>query len=266
MNGWQALLGRITFFLAPSSVIMPSAFELFRKLWNVEPKSYQGSLSPFSASVAHGRSEDLSINCAVHPARIDLNLSAGGRGAIPGPQYNPGIQDGAQLSKELKRLFEVIERNVLANPVLRVALYLQFICFKKDWAEANSELLTVVPDHYRVKLADEQEFSIQANKPCASKQVENVKLNRITKWSSDHITIIAQKVESGQMGELPSKEKPAAYDFFGASVLFDNNNVPIPTERPLTSAEQSKLLLELFGYALGSMKDFRLKIRGFDND
>lgn len=269
MNEWKAIVGRVTLFPASSAVPLPSALELFKKLWKNEPTTFQGGKSPLSGSIAQGTREELGLTCAVHPSRIDLTLSSTGR---EDPGQAPRlfvVDDGEQLHQELLEIIATVGRQLLDNPVVRVAIFLQVVLQTDNSTETNKVLASILPTPYKVKLSDEEEFILQIGRPRQSKRVQSAILNRLTKWSGDRFQTVSVQIP---VGTTPLAASPAGLDmrpavntFFAASVSFDINNVPVKAESPLTSDQQSALLFEALEEARTSVRELRINVKGLEN-
>jgi len=269
MNEWKALVGRITVFPAPqSSVALPSALDLYKKVWEGEPLNFQGPTNPLSQSLAQGKRAGLGIGCSVHPLRIDFNLSPVGRESPSEPPRLSVIENSKEFHDELARIARMVGRDLLANSILRVATFLQFVSIEANSAEANKALMSIVPEQYRIALSNEEEFILQINRPRMSEQVEKLKMNLITKWSVERFQIVSLLVPiSATPAVAPqSSVAPQITEFIVASVTFDNNNVPVPADKPLSSSQQSSLLLEGLAHTTISMREGRLNIgKGFES-
>lgn len=268
MNEWKALVGRITVFPAPqSSVALPSALDLYKKVWEGEPLNFQGPTNPLSQSLAQGKRAGLGIGCSVHPLRIDFNLSPVGRESPSEPPRLSVIENSKEFHDELARIARMVGRDLLANSILRVATFLQFVSIEANSAEANKALMSIVPEQYRIALSNEEEFILQINRPRMSEQVEKLKMNLITKWSVERFQLVSLLFSMGAAPIVVSQSSgaPQVNEFIAASVSFDNNNVPVPADKPLSSSQQSLLLLEGLAHTAISMREGRLNIKGFEN-
>lgn len=268
MSEWKALVGRITLFPAPSSQPLPSALDLYTKLWADEPSSFQRATNPLAPSMAQGTFAGMAVACTAHPSRIDFTLTPIASGESPETPTFFVIEDSEALGDELLRLAKVVEENLLANPILRVATFLQFVALEADSTAANGALMAIVPKHLRVKLDDEEEFILQINHPRMSRSLEGTKFNLITKWSVDRFQIMSVLVPMGTtpMYAPQSGVSPQVSEFIAASVTFDNNNVPVPASTPLSSKQQASFLIEGLRYSATSILEGALKIKGFDNE
>ena len=267
MSEWKAIAGRITIFPAPSSEALPSALDLYKKVWEVDPTNFQGSTTILSPSVAQGKRPSFGLNCSVHPSRIDFALSPSESEDRAEPPKFLVIENSKEFHDELLRIARVIGKGLLTNPILRIATFLQFVSIEANTVEANRTLMSIVPSQYRIKLNDEQEFICQVNRPRASDKMPDLKINLITKWSVDRFQIVS--LLFGMGGAAPifaqSSAAPVVSEFIAATVSFDNNNVPVLPAKPLSSAQQSSLLLEALAHTVMSMQEGGLKITGFEN-
>lgn len=259
MNEWKALGGRITLFpSAPPTSPLPSALELYPKVWGDEPDSFHKQQNALLPTVAQGRRHSIITNCFAHPTRIDLNLSP-----VPTPSGTQEpelvfIEDTDQLYTELKGIIKVLAKGIISSSISRVALGLQFVAVKRDSLEANKTLIQTMPQQYRMKVTNEEEFIFQVNRPRKSSKVESVKMNFVTKWSVENVQVVAMPVPAG--GQPMPAAAPSIKNFLIASVSFDNNNF---ATRPLTPEEQSQLLDESLTEASVMQKSLGLNIEGF---
>src|SRR5262245_15200778 len=136
MNEWKALAGRVTIFPAPSNVPLPSALDLFKRLWDSEPTNFQSGKSSLSASVAQGTKEKLGLSCSVPPARVDVTLSSTGDDPTDAPRLFV-IEDSEQLRQELHEIISRVGRGLLTNPVVRVATFLHVVLPEDSWTAVN---------------------------------------------------------------------------------------------------------------------------------
>lgn len=264
MNEWKALVGRITIFPASSSVALPSVLDLYRKMWEGDPINFQGPTNPLSPSSAQGKRGQLGISCSVNPARIDFTLSSVGRESPSEPPRLSVIEDSKEFHDELARIARMVGRDLVTHPILRVATFLQFVLIEANSTEANKALMSIVPEQYRITLGNEEEFILQLSRPRMSEKVEKLKLNLITKWSVERFQVVSLLIS---MGAAPqSGVAPQVTEFIAASVGFDNNNVPVSADKPLSNSQQSSLLLEGLAYTAMSMREGRLNMKGFENE
>lgn len=268
MNEWKALVGRITIFPASqSSVALPSALDLYKKVWEGDPLNFQGPTNPLSPSLAQGKRAGLGISCSVHPLRIDFTLSPVGRESPSEAPRLSVIEDSKEFHDELARIARIVGRDLVTHPILRVATFLQFVSIEASPIEANKALMSIVPEQYRLKLGDEEEFILQLSRPRMSQKVENLKMNLITKWSVERFQIVSLLVPMGTAPLVAPQSgiAPQVNEFIAASVAFDNNNVPVPANKPLSDGLQSSLLLEGLAHTAISLRESRLNIKGFEN-
>ena len=271
MSDWQPLLGRITIFPAAlfvPSAELPSALELFQKMWDAAPLNFQGPTNPLSPSSAQGKRAGLGVSCSVHPLRIDFTLSPVGRETSSELPRLAVIEDSKEFYDELARVARTLGRGLVTNSIVRVATFVQVISPAANSTEANVALMSIVPTQYRIALGNEEEFILQVNRPRTSEQVEKLKMNFITKWSVENFQIISVSV-SGDAGTplvAPQSSVPQVAQFIAASVAFDNNNVPVSPDKPLSSSQQASLLLEGLAGTATSLREGNLNIgKGFES-
>jgi hypothetical protein len=264
MSAWKALVGRISLFPgSPPAVSLPSALDLYSRVWSANPDNFQSSPNALMPSFATGKRGGLTVACSVHPTRIDFSLN-------PPPVSREGsgasfvlIEDTNQFHAELVRLVNFIgSGGGIANTVSRVGINLHFLTLIANIEEANKVLTTVMPEQYRPRIKDEEDFIFQINRPHTSREVEGVRINYVTKWSIDrfqmfnitinvNIPVIDSRGVPSQKGE----------EFIAASVVFDHNNVPVNFS--LDGKQQSSLLLESLTAAKEMQREIGLNVEGF---
>lgn len=262
MSEWKALNGRITLFPTAASSPSPSALELYRRVWGSDPDSFQKQPNALLPTIAQGSRNGITTSCFSHPTRIDFNLLPVSAPSEMADMSLVLIEDTNQLHADLMRIIGILAEGIVSNSVSRVALGVQFITVKPNLVEANRTLTKVMPDQYRIKLTDEEDFIFQINRPRMSSKVGTVRMNFLTKWSMERLQILTMAIPAS--GIATSKESsftPAnVREFLAASVSFDNNNAPTSA---LTSSQQSSLLLEGLTAAAAMQRDLGLNIGGF---
>jgi hypothetical protein len=261
---WKALVGRISLFPVVSlQSSQPSVLDVYREIWGGDPESFQKADNPLAPSVAHGRRGGLVAGCVVQQSRIDLNLMASP--SPPGfaqPSF-PLIDDTTPVRAELLRIADVIGQGPVPD-VTRVAVHLQFVKLTGTFVEANRELMAVIPKKYGFSITDEEDFIFQINRPHASRDVQGVKMNSLTKWSADRIQIVSVSLPASTVAgpAMPgaAKVNPQTKEFIAASVLLDNNNLPAPT--PLSGRDQSLLLRESIAATEEMREDVGISLGG----
>jgi hypothetical protein len=262
MSEWKALNGRITLFpTVPVAAPLPPAFELYRLVWGSEPENFQKQSNPLLPTVAQGRSNGIAAQLLSQPNRIDFSLLPT---AAPGATMTSIdlIEDTRQFHAELVRIIDVLAKGAISNPVLRVALNVQFVSLKNDVVETNKMLMTVMPVQYRVKLTDEEDFAFQINLPQESDRVENIRMNFVKTWRAQRLQVVSMAIVATGV-PVPATNIPPQVEtkeFIAASVNFDNNNVPAG---PLNSSQQSQLLLEGLANVETGQRNIGLNIEGF---
>jgi hypothetical protein len=124
--------------------------------------------------------------------------------------------------------------------------------------------MSIIPDQYRPNLTDEETFILQINRPRVLPDVEQLRMNYITKWSAESIRVVTMVLpRDPAVGLAPNISSPTAREFLAASFSLDINNVP--TAQPLTSEQQSSLLLNGMTWAAETQRACGLNIEGFDN-
>ena len=150
------------------------------------------------------------------------------------------------------------------NDVSHVALFLQFLNMKPSYVEANTALTKVIPAEYGIKITDEEGFIFQINRPHMNRQLQDIKMNFITKWSAEQFQVLAISIPA--LG-VPAPAgmpwaPPPPKTFIAASVVFDNNNIHPTSTRILSGKEQSALLQEALDEAVGEQQKLRLNVEG----
>jgi hypothetical protein len=243
MTTWKALTGRITLF--PTSA-PPTALELFRRVWNADPDSFQKQANPLLPTVAQGMHHGMVAACATQPNRVDFAFS-------PAPPAEPNefsvamIEDVHQLETDLLQIIEAVGQGLISEPVNRVAVNLQLTMPHANSIEANKTLMQIIPEQYRMRLTDEEEFVFRINRIRASGKLPDQKMNFLVTWSVERYQQVALSV---LMAVNPMVAQPNVTSqrqgeaILAVTVLLDSNNVPASTR--LSSHEQSTLLLEGF--------------------
>jgi hypothetical protein len=252
---WKALLGRISIFpLMPSptpptpSPTPPSALDLFHKVWQIKPEEFHGQANPLMPSMAQGKLGNLTANCIKQQIRTDFNLLP----SRPTDASLASIEDTTQLHQELSDIIRVIGEDLISDPVVRVAVFVQFVMPVSTLEEANKILLASMPQAYRMGVTNEEDFVFQINRPVHLNDIDNLRMNIITKWSADRIQIIV----GSHVDQLPVSQQLIA-----ASVTFDHNNVPSIT--PISSDKQAVLLTEGLSKVANLRRDYDMNIAGF---
>jgi hypothetical protein len=246
MGEWKAFAGRLTIFpSAPPAAPLPSAHELYRKIWNDEPDSFQKAPNALSPATANGKRGPIMTQCSIHPTRIDFNLQASSTSEIR--MHLPLIEDADELRNELERIINVVGKGLIASPVFRVALFTQFLSPQPSPRDASSAVIRIIPPRYGINLTSEEDLVFQINRPYMSSAVPTIKMNSIMKWSVERIEIVTLTVPPP--GALVSTSLPVnpphgaqTVGFVVGSVTFDENN--LPSAAPLSSQQQSALLRE----------------------
>ncbi len=250
---WKSMAGRITIFLDPSPVALPSALGLYKKVWTDDPINYQGPTNPLAPSLAQGKRGGLGVTCTINATRVDFTLTSPGAESTTEPPKFYVIENSAELHTELTRIAHLVGQNLLANKVLRVATFLQIISIEDSPAVANRVLMS--------------EFVLQISQPRMSTRVENVKLNLINKWSVDRFGVMSVVMPMAA-APLTAPQPQAAHlaEFITASIAFDHNNMPVPRDQPLSSSQQASLLLEELALTTTSIRESAIEIKGFEDE
>ncbi len=160
----------------------------------------------------------------------------------------------------LMRIINFLDGSFVLNHISRVALILQFLNLKPSHAEANKALTEVIPNRYGVTITDEEDFIFQINQPHMNREFQDIKMNFVTKWSVEQFQILTISLPSGG---VPAPVLPQPKNAIAASVVFDNNNIPLTPVRALPGKEQSALLQEALDAAVQMQQEIGLNIEGF---
>jgi len=266
MSEWKALAGRVTLFLQPegASGSELSALELYKRIWEADPDNFQKSTNPLFPSQAQGKRLGLTVACSVHPLRIDFNLAPTAAEIQSSQPALSLIEDTTQLRTELMQIATVLGKAVVPNTCIRVALFVHFVNVNPNVVEANKKLISIMPEQYRVRLTNEEEFALQINSPRPSLKFKDLRMNFISKWSVDRIQVLTISLPMGgaPAAAQPGIGVPRAHEFIAAGVSFDCNNVP---DKSLSADQQSALLFEGLTFATKAQYDYGLKVEGFEH-
>lgn len=267
MSGWKSSGGRITLFPASASSPPLSARELYGQVWDDEPDSFQKPPNPLMPSVAQGKRGPLMAGCLAQPARVDFTLTPPSSGQAEAQEEIsfPLIEDTGLLHSELLRIIDIIDQRTVIQSVVRVALGVQFLALRPSSVEANRVLTAIIPEQYGVRIADEEDFIFQVNRPYASRKADGIKMNSIAKWSVDRLQLLAFAIPlSGPTTSAQTAAPPGSQtaQFIAASLLFDINNVPTA---PLAGGQQSSLLREALITIAQMQRAIGLNVEGFQN-
>ena len=204
----------------------------------------------------------MTFACSIHPTRIDFNLMPAPPSSGSGELSFAQIEDTGQLHAELARLIEFVGGHLLSDSINRVGVFLHFIELASNITEANKLLTAVIPNQYRMQIADEEDFILQINRPQLSQRVQDVKMNYVTKWSVDRFQVLNIPIPISAPGlGLTGGSFSQRRDFIGASVVFDYNNVPVTGS--LTREQQASLLQEGLKGSDEMQQSIGLGIEGF---
>jgi hypothetical protein len=170
------------------------------------------------------------------------------------------IEDTAQLRNELEHVIEFIGGRAVASSVSRVGLFLHFLEVAPSVEAANRALIRLMPEKYRTRITDEEDFIFQINTPRVS-SIENVRVNHILKWSADRFQVVKFAVPVNVPGDARTLPPPERKDFIAASVTLDINNAPVETG--VVPQKQSLLLGEGLLAVKEILQQIDLKVGGF---
>lgn len=263
MNEWKAFMARIAFFPGmPLPSPLPSALDLYRRVWGGDPESFQKSENALIPSVAKSRRGGLIVNCVTEPKRIIFDLTAVPKRTA---QMTMNLIDHPiDIQNTLTDIIDINYKKPILNSVLRVAFNMHFLSLRPTYTEANKAVNKIIPNQYGVTLKDEEDFIFQINRPRSSREHQDIKINFITKWSVENFHVLAISIPIGGMPATSgiNASSPNIERFIAAKVLFDNNNTPIEN-RTLTSQEQSDLLRESLDEVVRMQREIGLNIEGF---
>lgn len=252
MSHWKGLQCRISLFPLPT-ITKPSPIDVFRSIWLTDPENFKSQANPLAPTIANGNVRGLSISCSTQRGRIDFNIA-------PAEGVNEDvsmslIDDTSKLHSELVTIIEAISQGKVALSVSRVAIVGQFVMLRETLAEANKTVSDVMPANYRVGLNLESDFIFQVNNQHSSRSIANVAMNSITKWSVERFQIMMIQMQ-------PGADRQLASEYLGASVMFENNNVPVPQQQ-LSTEQQALLLREGLEDISEAQARIGLNLRGF---
>jgi hypothetical protein len=263
MSDWKVSSGRIVLFMAaPAMPVALSSLDLYKHVWGADPESFQKSQNPLMPSVAQGRRGSLAVASAVLQSRIDFIFSPLPPSQMGSSKFHQ-IGDARLLRSELQKVVEVI-RHGLPNgaEVLRVAFTLQLQSSEPNLIEANKTVVATLPDDYRVKIMDEEDFILQINHPYISSTVANEKVNFVKRWSVDRFRVLNfQFVGSAHTGAHAAAENTDLQDFTAAGMVLDINS--LFTGSPISSENQFELLGEALSIVGRVLKADPIAIKGF---
>ena len=125
MIEWKALVGRISLFPSQPSP-MPSALDVFKTIWGVDPDSFKKQTNPLLPTIAQGTQSGIMATCSTNPGRIDMELTPVRSADLPDSSF-PLIEDTSQFHKELERIIHAIAQGHVSGPVSRVALVVHIV-------------------------------------------------------------------------------------------------------------------------------------------
>src|SRR5260370_2567950 len=127
-----------------------------------------------------------------------------------------------------------IGRDATSVSAFSVALFVHLLARTKGTQEAINALVKTIP--YGLKLSNEEDLIFQVNRPYTSRQVPQVEMNSIIKWSMDRFQVVTISISGdGPTGPaLAGGPSPASQiqTPIGATVGFDINSPPL--QPPLT--------------------------------
>ena len=136
---------------------------------------------------------------------------------------------------------------------------MHFVAVASNMEEANKALTGVIPGQYRVEITNEEDFILQINQPRMSREVQGVRMNYLTKWSTERFQVLNVAIPIGVAGV--AMPPPQSQEFIAATVTFDNNNTPATVA--LTGGQQSSLLGDGLRASEEMQKATGLRIEGF---
>lgn len=257
MSEWKGLQCRISLFPLPTSS-KPSPMDVFRSIWGTDPANFRKQANPLAPTIANGNIGGLSISCSTQPGRIDFNITRAEE--IIEDASILLIDDTSSLHAELARIIEAISKGKVDASVSRVAIVGQFVKLRDTIVDANKTVTDVMPAEYQVRLNDEKDFIFQVNNEHRSRRIDKVMMNSVRKWSVERIQVMMIRIQPG--GPLPPSDKQLTTEYLGASVMFENNNVPV-LQQQLSKEEQALLLQEGLEGISQAQASIGLNLRGF---
>ena len=263
MSEWKALVGRISIFPSQSDP-MPSALEVFKAIWGVDPDSFKKQANPLLPTIAQGTQSGMVATCSTNPGRLDVELSPVRSFDLPDSSF-PLIEDTSQLHNELEKIIHAIAQGHVSGPVSRVALVVHMVTLCSDVTEANKIVTSIMPAKYHVGITDEGDFIFQINQTYASHKHSRITMNSLRKWSIERFQVLSIRVQMGG-GPVPAStgvpSTTLTKEFLAASLMLESNNVPVSDL--LTTEEQSSLLLESLVEIAQTQRNVGLNIEGFE--
>jgi hypothetical protein len=233
VNKWCAASGRISLFPETPPPVLPSAQDIYRKVWSEDPDVFQRPQNALSPGIARGKNHGLVLQCLIHPSRMDLDFR--GLPEKDDPSL-PLIADFNLLKNELNSIISTIRTGFVSVPIARIGLFYHFLNIQPDIAAANNTIMKVIPSSYAIKLNEEEDFIFQINRPKAVASEGNTVLNSVINWAIQRIQMMTITATTGQNALAPQTESVI---LTAASITVDINNVPTTV---LDSARQAGLL------------------------
>jgi hypothetical protein len=251
---WNILATQISIFPALQiGTHLPSAPELFRRAWGVEPDGFQRQSNPLLPNIAQGKFGTASATCSVHSNRIDFSFGPdlGPREVAPEASLRV-IDDPSQLREGLGRAIDVVAAGGIVNSVGRVAFNLNLVSVCPSIREATATMLQTIPTNYGLRLAEEEDIVFQVNQPYRPDRFPDIKMNCISKWSVERFQVFRLTSINPAISE--------AGEFIGAMMTLDVNNSP---KDDLSTDQQRELLTESITKAETLQRHFGIAIEGF---
>lgn len=267
MSAWQVQIARITLFPLLGSVAFPaSALDLYKAIVGKDPDNFQNQrppATPFLNSVAQGLNQGLSFSCQVQPARVDCTFSPGPV-ATPFADRLPVIQDSQLLRFVMEKAIDSIGVAVKGAKVSRLATYLQIGQEVTSSAEGNRILIDALPEAYKVRLDDEEDFILQINRPSTTSGEEPQRLNLIIKWSVDRVQVLTFLAgQNPSIGGQFASGAPVISNKLTSTIVFDNSSAPANT--PIDDSQVSTILASAFARIRDQLSECKVSLKGFEN-
>jgi hypothetical protein len=160
-------------------------------------------------------------------------------------------------------MVSVLGKDCVRSSIVRVAIFVKFVTLNPSIEDANKTLISIMPEQYRLRITDEEDFMLQLNHSGPSATLKDIRMNLITKWSVDRIQVLTMSLPpmGGTTSALPGMAH--AEQFIAASLSLDANNVPDQTYQLLTTEQRTSLLLDGLSWVAETQRDFGLNIKGF---
>ena len=211
---WGAQSVRSTLFTSAFDTV--TVQDLFLKAFDQQPSSYQGAPPgmPFAPEQAAGLGKLGQLFVQKQPGRIDVILTPN----------SPTVATGSMVTiSDVTGALELVQKTASElssgqKALSRLALYAEFCQSTNDRVDANRIITSVMP--ISIELSDEVDFSLQYTMRSQSTKIENVKINKLLRWTVLEVLYIIQPFP------MNTGTAQSARTFFLSQVVFDVNTTP----------------------------------------